>query len=245
MVLLKAALNGDRPSGSHPCLPLLPKQLADDAASCVQAGAGAIHIHPRDGEGNESLDATVIDVVVREVRRAAAVPIGVSTGAWIEPRPEHRAEEVSRWREPNMASVNLSEDGAELVMEALHAAGIGIEAGVWSVADAERLAATRFAGRLVRVLVEIAHPSDDPAAEARAIDAALDRLGITAPRLHHGDGDATWPVLRQAIQLGRDIRIGLEDTLLLPDASFAPTNEALVRAAVSIGQGTETGAGFP
>jgi uncharacterized protein (DUF849 family) len=236
MVLLKAALNGDRPSGSHPSLPLSPQQLVADASLCVHAGAGAIHMHPRDSEGHESFDVAVIDAAVRHVRTAVSVPIGVSTGAWILPGPEERAEAVSSWREPDMASVNLSEDGAELVMEALDSAGIGIEVGVWSVADVERLAASRFTGRLLRVLVEIVLPSDDPAAEARAIDAALDRSGITTSRFHHGEGDSAWPVLRQAIQLGRDIRVGLEDTLLLPDGALAVSNESLVRAASEIGE---------
>jgi uncharacterized protein (DUF849 family) len=159
------------------------------------------------------------------------VAVGVSTGAWIEPDPRRRAELVSAWREPDMASVNLSEDGAETVMQALLDAGIGIEAGIWSVDDAERLAASGFAARVVRVLVEIAHPVQDPAAEAMTIDERLDRLGIAAPRLHHGEEDATWPVLRQAVTLGRDVRIGLEDTFFFPDGALAPSNEALVLAA--------------
>jgi uncharacterized protein (DUF849 family) len=132
-----------------------------------------------------------------------------------------------------MASVNLSEDGAEPLMAALAAVGIGIEGGVWSVADAERLAASSYADRLVRVLVEIVHPAEDPAAEALVIDTALDRLGITAPRLHHGAEHGTWPVLRQATGLGYDTRIGLEDTLFLPDGTPAPSNEALVLAAIA------------
>jgi hypothetical protein len=103
-------------------------------------------------------------------------------------------------------------------MQALLDAGIGIEAGIWSVDDAERLAASGFATRVVRVLVEIVHPVQDPAAEAMTIDERLDHLGIAAPRLHHGEEDATWPVLRQAATLGRDIRIGLEDPLFFPTA---------------------------
>jgi uncharacterized protein (DUF849 family) len=233
--VLKAALNGDRPAGSHPSLPIDADQLAADAAACVRAGVSAIHLHPRDIEGHETLDPAIVDAVVRRVRAAAGVRIGVSTGAWIEPDSARRARIVGRWSEPDMASVNLSEDGAGEVMEALVSAGIGVEAGIWSVADAERLAATGFAGRLERVLVEIVHPTADPAREARAIDAALGRLGVTAPRLHHGEHDATWPVLRQAKQLGRDLRIGFEDTLTLPDGSPAPSNEALVLAALAIG----------
>jgi uncharacterized protein (DUF849 family) len=233
-VLLKAALNGNRRAGSHPRLPLEAGQLAADAAACTDAGAGAIHLHPRDAGGRESLSAEVIDSAVRTVRRVAPVPIGVSTGAWIEPDPQRRAALIATWREPDMASVNLGEEGAEMVMTALVGAGIGIEAGIWSVADVERLVATGMADGLTRVLVEIVVPTGDPAVEALRIDAALDAAGITAPRLHHGEGSAAWPVLRQAIELRRDIRIGLEDTFLLPDGSPAASNAALVRSAYQL-----------
>jgi uncharacterized protein (DUF849 family) len=229
--VLKAALNGNRQPGSHPALPLEVDELSADAAACVRAGATAIHVHPRDTDGRETLASEVIDETVRAVRLATGVAVGVSTGAWIEPDPRRRAELVSAWREPDMASVNLSEDGAEAIMEALFDAGVGIEAGIWSVDDAEILADSDFASRVVRTLVEIVHPVDDPAAEARKIDERLDRLGIAAPRLHHGEEEATWPVLRQAVSLGRDIRIGLEDTLFLPDGALAPSNAALVTAA--------------
>jgi uncharacterized protein (DUF849 family) len=232
--MLKAALNGDRSPGSHPGLPVIIPELQVDASACVRAGASALHIHPRDDSGRESLAAEVIDETVRAVRAAAGVPVGVSTGAWIEPDPVRRAAAVAAWREPDMASVNMSEAGAAQVMAALLDAGIAVEAGVWSVDDAERLADTALTGRLLRVLVEIVRPGEDPAADALAIDLALDRLGITAPRLHHGEGEVTWPVLRQAVRLGRDIRIGLEDTLDLPDGTGAPSNEALVTAAVRL-----------
>jgi uncharacterized protein (DUF849 family) len=147
--MLKAALNGERERGCHPALPLGAAELAADAAACVRAGAAAIHIHPRDDDGRQTLAADVVDQTVRAVRLAAGVAVGVSTGAWIEPDPRRRAELVSAWREPDMASVNLSEDGAETVMQALLDAGIGIEAGIWSVDDAERLAASGFAARVV------------------------------------------------------------------------------------------------
>ena len=229
--MLKAALNGNRRPGSHPALPLTVGQLSMDAAACVRAGARAIHVHPRDDDGRESLDAEVVDEAVQAVRFAAGVPVGVSTGAWIESNPHRRAELVSAWRSPDMASVNLSEPGAEIVVEALLDAGIGVEAGIWSVNDAERLAASGFATRLVRVLVEIVRPVADPVAEAEAIDLALNDLGIGGPRVVHGEEDAAWPVLRHAVRRGRDIRIGLEDTLFMPDGSLAPSNTSLVLAA--------------
>jgi len=45
---------------------------------------------------------------------------------------------------------------------------------------------------------------------------------------------ATWPVLRAALRLGRDIRVGLEDTVVLPDGRPASGNRELVEAAVRL-----------
>jgi uncharacterized protein (DUF849 family) len=59
---------------------------------------------------------------------------------------------------------------------------------------------------------------------------SLEEPGL--PILLHGEEGSTWPVFDLAVELGLDSRIGLEDTLLLPDGSTAPGNAALVRAAV-------------
>ena len=45
---------------------------------------------------------------------------------------------------------------------------------------------------------------------------------------------ATWQVLRASLADGQDIRIGLEDTTLLPDGSIAPDNATLVAAAARL-----------
>jgi uncharacterized protein (DUF849 family) len=160
----------------------------------------------------------------------------VSTGAWIEPDLVRRLELIRAWRAPDYASVNLSEPGAAEVMAALLHAGVGIEAGVWSVEDAERLAASGSGGEVTRVLVE---PVEAGAAGAvgvvEDIHRALDALGLAAPRLQHGDGDATWVLLTDAIRRGLDTRIGLEDTLHEPDGARTTGNAALVRAAVGLG----------
>ena len=237
-VLLQAALNGPFGKDVHPALPVSAAELARDAAACVAAGAHAIHLHPRDADGAERLEAHVIDAVVAAVRDAAGVPVGVSAGAWIEPDLERRVELIAGWSAPDYASVNLSEDGADDVMRALLGAGVGIEAGVWSVEDAERLGGCGLGDRLTTILVE---PVDVAAGEAVAIvdeiHAALDGLGLTAPRLQHGDGEATWTLLRDAVRRGVDTRIGFEDTVDGPDGSRAEANAALVRAARDLGAG--------
>lgn len=86
---------------------------------------------------------------------------------------------------------------------------------------------------------------DDPresVALAQAIDDALDAADVRLPRLHHGYGKATWAVIRRAVEEGHDVRVGLEDTLELPDATPAKDNAELVRVAlVLVHREEETG----
>ena len=172
------------------------------------------------------------------MRDACGVPVGVSTGAWIEPDVDRRIALVRAWRAPDYASVNVCEPGAARIMEALLAAGVGIEAGVWTVEDADRLAATGLAHEITRVLIE---PVEVPDGEAitlvDAIHEALDDHAITVPRLQHGDGEATWTLVADAVRRGIDTRIGLEDTLHEPDGTRTSGNAALVRAARALGAG--------
>ena len=70
-MLLQAALNGPFGKDVHPALPVSAAELARDAAACVAAGAHAIHLHPRDADGAERLEAHVVDAVVAAVRDAA------------------------------------------------------------------------------------------------------------------------------------------------------------------------------
>ncbi len=229
---VQAALNGPRTRGAHPALPLTAGELARDGAACAAVGAVSLHVHPRDGDGAERVDAAVVDDVSRTGRETAGIPVGVSTGAWIEPDPERRAALVARWSAPDFASVNLSEDGAVGVMQVLLERGIGIEAGLWSPEDAERLLASGLADRVTRCLVE---PFGADLAEARRlvgeIHEVLDRHELHVPRLQHSDDAATWPILRDALQRGCDTRIGLEDVLAGPDGEPVAGNAELVRAA--------------
>jgi uncharacterized protein (DUF849 family) len=238
-VLLQAALNGPFGKDLHPNLPVSEQELARDGAACVAAGARALHVHPRDADSAERLDAEVVDAAVAAVRDACGVAVGVSTGAWIEPDLGRRLELIAGWSAPDYASVNLSEDGAAETMRTLLDAGVGIEAGVWSVEDAERLAASGLGDRVTRVLVEPVEVSaEDAVGVVDEIHAALDRLGLSAPRLQHGDGEATWVLLRDAIRRGIDTRIGLEDTVAGPDGARTSGNEALVLAARELGAGS-------
>src|SRR3954469_15923279 len=149
--MLQAALNGGLMKSDHAAVPVTVEELARDAAACVAAGAGAIHLHPRDASGRETLEPDVVDAVVEAVRAACGAPVGVSTGAWIEPSLGRRLESIRAWRAPDFASVNLSEEGASQVLEALIEAGVGIEAGVATSQEVDRLLASGLGPQVTRI----------------------------------------------------------------------------------------------
>ena len=129
----------------------------------------------------------------------------------------------------------MNEPGTDALADLLTGLGIAIEAGVWTVDDARSLGESTFGGRVLRVLLEPVDRSPDGAvATAAATAAELTRLGITAPQVHHGYGLATWDVIRAAVAMGQDFRVGLEDTTVLPDGRVAAGNGELVAAAVRL-----------
>lgn len=235
-MLLQACLNGMRRRGDHDALPFTPEELARDAAAVVEAGARTLHVHPRGPDGSESLDPGVCDAVVAAIRAAApGVELSLSTGLWITGGDaERRLECVRGWSElPDCVSLNVGEEGWVELGELLVERGIDIEIGLWAPDHPERLAESGLERACMRALVE---PQDTaPAvaiATAGAIDGGLERVGIGLPQLHHGNDMTTWAVMDAAVGRGHEVRVGLEDTLALPDARRARDNAELVAAAV-------------
>ncbi|PRH78509.1 hypothetical protein C6N75_14500 [Streptomyces solincola] len=232
--LLQVCLNGARGAGDSAAVPMTPEAMAESAARAVAAGAAEVHVHPKTPCGQDSVSGRVVAEALAAIRAAVDVPVGVTTGAWAEPDPVRRVERVRSWSVlPDLASVNWHEPGAEEVAAALLERGVRVEAGVWSgTAGARLLAASPLAPRVARVLVEVvdADPATAPdTARALLADPAL--ASVRAPLLLHGEDGGAWPVLELAVALGLDTRVGLEDTLLLPDGAPARSNAELVTAA--------------
>jgi uncharacterized protein (DUF849 family) len=231
--VLQACLNGRRSRNDHPAVPLTPEELAADARRAVAAGAAELHVHPRASGGADTTDPGAAGATVRAIRAACPrVPLGLTTGLWTtDGDAELRHAQVAAWKHlPDYVSVNLAEPGSVVLCELLAGRGVGIEAGVWNLADAHLLLERGLAP--LRVLVETSDGgAEDPVAAAAEIDELLVGAGLTAPQLHHGAGADAWEMLDVALARGRDVRIGLEDTTLMPDGSVARDNAQLVAEA--------------
>src|SRR5690349_11672795 len=93
---VKACINGARTPDQHPSLPVSPDQLAAEALAAHQAGARAVHMHPKTSDGADSLDPDVVDAAVSAVRHAVpGLPLGVTTGYWAQPDADARLRAVT------------------------------------------------------------------------------------------------------------------------------------------------------
>lgn len=232
--LLQAALNGDR---DHPAAPRTPDELAAEARAAVHAGAGSLHLHAFGEDGRETLAPAACAAALEAVRAACpGIPISLTTSAAIEPDPQRRATLVAGWRElPDLVTANMGEPGILELCELLIGRGVGIEAGLLSLNDAQKFVSAGIAKQCVRVLVEPLDPNpDDAVAHAEAIEDALIQGGIRLEQVHHGDGIASWAVNRRAAERNHGIRTGLEDTPMLPNGRTASGNGELVAAAAAI-----------
>jgi uncharacterized protein (DUF849 family) len=234
---MKAAINGGRTRKDHAAVPVSPVELAADAVECLKAGAGAVHLHVRSTatrSEKESLDKADIDSTLDAV--FAVIPkerIGISTGGWILPHPA-RLEAAKKWAVlPGFASVNFGEKGAPELAQLLLSRGVAIEAGLCDAKSARILLESGLATSCLRLLLEPQEQELQSAIETvKAMENVLRSVPANLSILLHGTEATAWPMMDVAIARGYDVRIGLEDTLVLPDGRTAKDNVALVAEAV-------------
>jgi uncharacterized protein (DUF849 family) len=235
--LLEAALNGSRSPEEHPAIPRTPAELAVAARLAVDAGAEVLHLHPYDPDGQETFESSVCVAALKAVRyECPGIPVSLTTSAGVEPDPTRRLELISAWLQlPDLVTANQGEEGILELCDHLIGRGVGIEAGLLSLADAEAFVRSGIAERCVRVLIEPLDSDVDAAlAEAAAMESVLSEAGIGLEQVHHGDGIASWAVSARGLARGHGMRTGLEDTIFLPDGALAADNADLVRTAATM-----------
>lgn len=225
--IVKACLNGDRSRADHPAVPVTPVQLGQAAYDAAEAGAVAVHFHPRGPDERESLRWSDVEPAVAAVReRCPGLALGVSTRQEIEPDLDKRLTLLSEWTGPDFASVNWHEEGAERVADLLVERGIGIEAGLFTPSAARKF--VTWQGPVVRVLVE-ALPGISPGADGvAAAQATLAVLPAGYDIVVHGENEWAWPVLEWARAQGYGLRAGFEDMLTGPRGESITDNGQLV-----------------
>ena len=235
--MLKAAINGTRKKSNHPNIPVADVEILTEIKSSLKAGAEAIHFHVRNKEGNESLFAEDLNRIFSFLRKELPdAKLGISTGEWILPDSQKKIEVIKSWEMlPDFVSVNFDEEVAEEVTEILIKRNVGVEAGISFPNEAEKFVKSKIAKDCLRILIE---PQEQFISEAERnineIESILDKSNISVPRLLHGFEKIVWDLIKMSVKKGYSTRIGLEDTLSLPDGKIANSNAELVREAIHI-----------
>ncbi|SFR12599.1 Uncharacterized conserved protein, DUF849 family [Lentzea waywayandensis] len=217
--MLQACLNGSRAAEEHPALPLSPERLAEDAADVAALGVTSVHIHPRDVIGALTLVGPEVATTIATVRAAVpGIEISVSTNV-----PGSRATLIGSWAplaagRPDIASVHVNQPGWRDLAQALHRVNVQVELVVDSPADLQDLP-----DGVSRITVSATRDT------AESLLAQVEPLGL--PVLVHGRDAEAWLVLDYGALLEHHVRMGLEDTLQMPDGRTAKNNAELIAMA--------------
>lgn len=252
MVAPSGARRGKR---DHLNLPVTPEEIAQTAADCYVAGAGALHLHVRDEEGQHSLDAGRYRTAMEAVQEAAPgmkVQITTESAGLFSPKDQLHCLMQLR---PAAASVSVREMARNPAVAARAYAfsaevGTRVQHILYGSSCIAQLKEWYGDGTVppsmrdaIFVLGSYAPPVlGQPEDLAGFLSAAADlRLNWTACAFGRNERAC----LLAAIAAGGDARIGFENNIETPEGEMLQDNAAsvtaLVRAAQDAGHSLKEG----
>ncbi len=253
-VIISCALTGAVTTKKHcPAIPYSPVEIAEEALRAYQAGAAIVHIHARTPAGAPTWNTETFRQILNETRQRCPVLINWSTGGvgplserlgHLALKPEIAALNMgsmnyAKWRHAkrefafNFVFKNsfddiiafaraMDENGIKPEMECFDTGHVESHK---ILVDLELLAAPYHFSFIMGVTGGIAATPTHLAFQATNIpdDSRWKVIGI---------GRNQWRMCQAALELGGDIRVGLEDNFYLPNGEMANSNGKLVDEAV-------------
>ncbi len=246
---LMVAPNGARPTKKdHPEVPVTISETVETAKACFVAGAGGIHFHMRDENGQHILDSGLCAEALMELQKQVPkMHLQVTTEAVGKYSPEIMRKlafevkppgisigirEMIPSRQPSLEDIKI--------YKFLTESGTKIQHICYEPEDLDLLSdlieKSNLSKNDVWCLFVIGHYSGK-ISNPENIPPFLKKL-----KTHKINAD--WAVcafakeeiscLQMAIKLGGKIRVGFENSMLMPDGKIAPNNETKVKAANSL-----------
>ena len=235
---------GRRTKADHPALPMTPRELADTASACLEAGACMIHVHVRDAEGRHLLDADAYRDAIAAIHGAVGdrLPVQITSEALGIYEP-HTQMDVVRAVKPEAVSLALRELAPDEASEQafaeflawLRRERVAPQIILYSPDEAVRLAGMQQRGLVPFAQIPVlyvlgrytagqtSHPADLLPFLAPGMPDFKDWMVCAFGR--HETACVTTGAL-----LGGHIRVGFENNLELPDGTRASSNADLVRS---------------
>jgi 3-keto-5-aminohexanoate cleavage enzyme len=225
-VILTAAIVGAELTRERtPYLPLTPREIADEAARCRDAGAAIIHLHVRDEGGKNTQSSDRYAEVIDRIRARCDCIVQPSTGGAIGMGVDERAGPLAC--KPEMATLNCgtinfgddvfvnSRPDIRRLAKKIREAGTAPELECYEIGHIEEALALAAEGVIAKPLHFQLVLGVKGAIGAR--DEVVHFMRSLLPR------DATWgvaaigryeqPMTELAMRLGGHARVGLEDNI--------------------------------
>ena len=242
-LILSVAPNGARKTKKdHPALPITPRELAETALACREAGASMIHLHVRDEKEGHSLSVETyrrtieairaevgMDMVVQVTSEAVGIYSSAEQMAMVkELRPEAVSLALRELYPENGGNREAFSDFSAWIEDS----GIIPQWILYDPADVRRFEALRaegvVAGKCAPKLFVLGRYSKNQLSEPNDL----------LPFLEVDNGQDPWSLCAfgakeaasaiTAAGLGGHARIGFENNLLLPNGTVAPNNAAAI-----------------
>lgn len=238
-----------------PAIPYSPDEIAAEAKRAYDAGATIVHIHARRPDGGPSWESNVFGEIKAKIEALCPVIINFSTGGIglpIEERTRHVTDHKPHIAALNMGSMNYAIYSAkakrfyhdhvfanpfkdiQYCLEQIHAAGSIPELECFDTGHIGNTEPFLDLGLLKRplhfsfILGVLGGISAKPG--------NLAHMAHNVPEDSHwqviGIGRDQWRLIDEALTLGGDVRVGLEDNFYLPSGEMAQSNGDLVSVCV-------------
>lgn len=242
-----------------PAIPYTPDEIAEEAYRSWQAGASVVHIHAREDDGTPTQRVEVYQAIKEKIQTKCDIIINFSTGTVGVPK-EERIKHITELKPDigalNMGSMNYAkyspkrkefifdfcfENRFETIGYFLrHMVKAGVkpelecfDAGhvhnAWPFIDMGLLKPPIQYSFIMGVLGGIAANKKALAFQAEQIQQfganTWEVIGISMEQ---------WPMIQAALELGGNIRVGLEDNFYLEEGKMARSNAELVEKAIQM-----------
>ncbi len=257
-VIITCALTGVLAKKEQcPGIPYSPVEIAEEAKRAYDAGAAMVHIHARTPEGGPSWESSVFGEIKKEIQKRCPVILNFSTGGIglsIQERILHVVDHKPDIAALNMGSMNYAIysrknkkfyhdyvfanpfGDIQYCLEQINLAGAVPELECFDVGhvgnalpfiDMGVLKTPAHFSLILGVLGGISTKSGNLACMSRNLPEGSHWEVI-------GIGRDQWRLIREALELNGDIRVGLEDNFYLPNGEMAKSNGDLVSMGVAL-----------
>ena len=243
------APNGARPKkNDHTEVPITIDEIVQTAKSCFKEGATGIHFHLRDKKGEHILDSKMCLNALNELQsNVPKMHLQVTTEAVGRYSPSEMRKLAYNVSPPGISigiremipSRNPTDEDIKLY-QTLTDSGTKIQHICYEPEDLDLLSNLLKKGSITKdgtwCLFVIGHYSgkvSDP-----------NKIPLFLDKLKNNNLNADWAVcafaeeeiecLKKAVSLGGKIRVGFENSMLMPNGQMAPNNHSKVRAVKEI-----------